>query len=114
MPSTTWTAAVGASAVAVVAYAVVVAQRPLFGVFFAALIYLVGWLAVRISPGNPLADLSRRRGLATGVLVVAVLAYSVLIVTELLVGVLVAATIAVVSWTTTPGGPVARWLDARA
>lgn len=83
----------------------------LFGIFLAAVLYLVAWLVARISPGNPLDDMTRERQLATGDAVLVVLAYSVVVVGAVLLGALVAATVALVAWLTSPVGPVARWLD---
>ena len=83
----------------------------LFGIFLAAVLYLVAWLVARISPGNPLDDMTRERQLATGDAVLVVLAYSVVVVGAVLLGALVAATVALVPWLTSPVGPVARWLD---
>jgi hypothetical protein len=113
MPSTTRVTALLTLSAAVVAVAVV-AQRALFGVFLAAVVYTVGWLVGRVSPGSPLDDVTRERTLATGGVVLAVLAYAVLVAANVLLGVVVALTVAVASWLTSPFGPVARWLDRRA
>jgi sterol desaturase/sphingolipid hydroxylase (fatty acid hydroxylase superfamily) len=112
MPSTlrTWQLSVLAFAVLLVAYATVVAGNFLLGIFVGTTLYLLAWLIDRLSPGNPLDDVTRARRVATGV-VVAVLAYSVVITASVLLGVLVASTVVVVSWLTSPIGPVARWLD---
>ncbi|WP_251330563.1 hypothetical protein [Haloplanus pelagicus] len=110
MPSTTRQTTLLAVAAAVVV-AAVVAQRALFGVFLGAVVYTVGWLIGRLSPGNPIDDLTRQRLLATGAVVLIVLAYAVVVVANLLLGVVVALTVAVASWLTSPFGPVARWLD---
>ncbi|WP_251343444.1 hypothetical protein [Haloplanus halophilus] len=113
MPSTrpTWTLPVVAVALLVFLYAVAVSDAVLFGVFLAAVLYLVAWLLDRLSPGNPLGDMTRERRLATGIVVLGILAYSVVIVANVLLGVLVSATVFVVAWLTSPVGPVARWLD---
>jgi len=97
----------------VLAYAIVIADAVLFGVVVAALIYLLAWLIDRASTGNPLNDMSRERRLVTGGVVLVVLAYSIVIAASLLLGVLVAAVVVLVSWVTSPIGPVARWLDRR-
>jgi len=109
MPSTRWTRASTAIAALVLAYAVVVAQRALL----AAVIYLLAWLIDRLSPGHPLGDMSRTRTLAAGAVALAVVAYSVLIAANLLLGVATAVTVVVVAWVTSPYGPVARWLGRR-
>lgn len=83
----------------------------LFGIFLAAALYLVAWLVARVSPGNPLDDMTRERQLATGAAVLVVLAYSVVVVGAVLLGALVAATVALAAWLTSPVGPVAWWLD---
>jgi hypothetical protein len=113
MPSTTptWKLPVAIVALLVVLYAFEVSGNVLFGVFLAAVLYLVAWVVVRVSPGNPLDDMTRERRLATGAVVLVVLAYSVVIVASVLLGVLVAATVFLVAWVTSPIGPVARWLD---
>jgi sterol desaturase/sphingolipid hydroxylase (fatty acid hydroxylase superfamily) len=113
MPSTlrTWQLSVLAFAVLLVAYATVVAGNFLLGIFVGTTLYLLAWLIDRLSPGNPLDDVTRARRVAAGVVVVAVLAYSVVITASVLLGVLVASTVVVVSWLTSPIGPVARWLD---
>jgi hypothetical protein len=101
-----------ALAVVVVLYAVVVGHNILSGIFLAALIYLFGWLVSHF-PGTVSETLGQRRAIATGVLVAAVLGYSLLVTAEVLLGVVVALTVVFVSWATTPGGPVARWLAER-
>jgi predicted PurR-regulated permease PerM len=111
MPSTYWDRVGVVLAALIVAYAVVVAQNVLLGIFLAAVLYLVTWLVVRVSPGNPLDDVTRERRLATGAVVLVVLAYAVVIAGSILLGILVAATVALVAWLTSPVGPVARWLD---
>jgi multisubunit Na+/H+ antiporter MnhG subunit len=113
MPSidATWKLPVAIVALLVVLYAFEVSGNVLFGVFLAAVLYLVAWLVTRVSPGNPLDDMTRERRLATGAVVLAVLAYAVVIVASVLLGVLVAATVFLVAWLTSPVGPVARWLD---
>jgi hypothetical protein len=88
-----------------------VSGNVLFGIFLAAVLYLVAWLVARVSPGNPLDDMTRERQLATGAAVLVVLAYSVVVVGAVLLGALVAATVALVAWLTSPVGPVAWWLD---
>jgi len=111
MPSTYWDRVGVVLAALIVAYAVVVAQNVLLGTFLAAVLYLIAWLVARVSPGNPLDDVTRERRLATGAVVLAVFAYSVVVAGSVLLGILVAATVALVAWLTSPIGPVARWLD---
>jgi len=113
MPSThqTWTLPVAVVALLVFLYAFVVSGNVLLGVFAAAVLYLVAWLVDRVSSGNPLDDLTRERRLATGAVVLVVLAYSIVIAASILLGVLVATTVFLVAWLTSPIGPVARWLD---
>jgi hypothetical protein len=115
MPSAlpNWRVGFLALAAVLVLYAFVVGGSLLFGVFLVAVCYLVAWLIDRVSGGNPLADMSPLRSVLTGLLVFVVLAYSLVIATELLLGVLVAATVVLVSWVTSPVGPVAQWLDRR-
>ena len=115
MPSTirTWQLPALAAAFLVVAYAFVVANNLLLGVFAAALLYLLAWVIDRASSGNPLEDMTRARRLATGAVVLVVLAYSVVVAGSVLLGVLVSATVVTVAWITSPLGPVARWLDSR-
>jgi len=115
MPSTirTWQFPVLVAAFLVVAYATVIAGNALLGVFAAALLYLLAWVIDRASSGNPLEDMTRARRLATGAVVLIVLAYSVVVAASVLLGVLVSATVVAVAWITSPLGPVARWLDAR-
>jgi hypothetical protein len=113
MPSTNPRTAVLAVAVAVAGYAAVVASRFLLGLLLAALVYLVGWFVVRLSPGNPIDDMTRLRiGVAGGVAALA-LVYAVVIAASVLLGVLAAGAVLVVAWITSPLGPVARWLDRR-
>ena len=97
--------------VAVFTYSVVIASRLLLGVFAGALVYLVGWL-VGNSPPEFRAAFSRPRALVTGALVALIVLYSFLIATSILLGVLTSLVVIVVSWTTSPTGPVARWLAA--
>jgi len=113
MPSIqpSWRLPLAVLALVVLAYALVIAGNVLIGVFLVAALYLVAWLIHRLSSGNPLDDVTRARAWATGVVVLAVLAYSVVIATSLLLGILVAATVCLVSWVTSPIGPVARWLS---
>ncbi|MFB6124106.1 MAG: hypothetical protein ABEJ78_11695 [Haloferacaceae archaeon] len=99
-------------AVALLAYAVVVAGNVLLGVLLAAFVYLVGWVVSRL-PNAVGSAFSQRRALATGLLVVLVLGYAVLVTANLLLGVVVSLTVAFVSWATIPDGPVARWLAGR-
>jgi len=98
-------------ALLLVAYAGGVTGNFLFGVFVAAVLYLLGWVIDRLSPGNPLDDMSRERRIVTGAAALIVLVYAVVISTAILLGVLVAATVVAVSWITAPTGPVGRWLD---
>jgi len=113
MPSTssTWKLPVAVVALLVLLYAFEVSGNVLLGVFLAAVCYLVAWLVTRVSPGNPLDDMTRARRLATGAVVLVVLAYSVVISAAILLGILVAVTVFLVAWVTSPIGPVARWLD---
>jgi hypothetical protein len=113
MPSidATWNLPVAVVALLVVLYAFEVSGNVLFGAFLAAVLYLIAWLVARVSPGNPLDDMTRERRLATAAVVLVVLAYSVVVAGAILLGVLVAATVALVAWLTSPVGPVARWLD---
>jgi hypothetical protein len=113
MPSfdSTWKLPVAVVGLLVLLYAFEVSGDVLFGVFLAAVLYLVAWLIDRVSPGNPLDDMTRARRLATGAVVLVVLAYSVVVSTAILLGILVAATVFLVAWLTSPIGPVARWLD---
>ena len=113
MPSIqpSWRLPLAVLALVVLAYALVIAGNVLIGVFLVAALYLVAWLIHRLSSGNPLDDVTRARAWAAGVVVLAVLAYSVVIATSLLLGILVAATVCLVSWVTSPIGPVARWLS---
>lgn len=113
MPSigSTWKLPVAVVALLVLLYAFEVSGNVLFGVFLAAVLYLVAWLLDRVSSGNPLDDLTRERRLATGAVVLVVLAYSVVISAAILLGILVSATVVLVAWITSPIGPVARWLD---
>ena len=111
MPSTGWYVGVGTSIALVVGYSVVVAGSPLLGVFLAALIYLVAWLAATVVPNRDIrSDFSRARGAATGLVAVLVLAYALLIAGQILLGVLLVLFLVVVSWVTSPRGPVADWL----
>jgi hypothetical protein len=116
MPSTlrTWRLPLLVLTLLLVAYAGVVAGNFLLGVFAGALLYLSGWVIDRLSPGNPLEDMTRERRVATGAVVLVVLVYSMIISAAILLGVLVAATVVAVSWLTSPVGPVARWLDGGA
>jgi hypothetical protein len=116
MPSTlrTWQVPTLALLILLVAYVGGVSGDALLGVFVGAVLYLLAWLVDRLSQGNPLASMTRERRLATGVLALVVLAYSVVIAGSLLLGVVVAATVGLVSWITSPVGPVARWLDGLA
>jgi multisubunit Na+/H+ antiporter MnhG subunit len=109
MPSTgsTWERPVAVVALLVLLYAVEVSGNALFGAVLAAVLYLVAWLVARVSPGNPLDDMTRERRLAAGAVVLAVLVYSVVVAARILV----AATIGLVAWVTSPVEPVARWLD---
>jgi len=113
MPSTQWTRVGAAFAALVLGYAVVVAGNVLLGVFLAAAVYLLAWLIDRLSPGHPLDDMSRERTLAAGALALVVVAYAVLIAANVLLGVVVAVTVVIVAWVTSPYGPVARWLDRK-
>ena len=111
MPSTTWGIVVGVLIAVVVGYAVVVAGSPLLGVFLASLVYLVAWVAAVVAVNrNFRSDFSRARGLATGLAAVLVIAYSLLIAGQILLGVLLVLFLVVVSWVTSPRGPVADWL----
>ncbi|MFB6155276.1 MAG: hypothetical protein ABEJ22_05225 [Haloferacaceae archaeon] len=111
MPSTRWHVAVWTLVALVVGYAVVVASRPLLGVFAAAMLYLLAWLAATATPEGGLGThLSRPRAIVTAVLVVLVLAYSVLVAAQILLGVLVSLLVVAVSWVTNPVGPVAAYL----
>jgi formate hydrogenlyase subunit 4 len=111
MPSTTRQTTLLAVAAAVVAVAAVT-QQALFGAFLGAVVYTVGWVIWRLSPGSPFDDMTRERTLATGAVVLATLAYAV-VAADVLLGVVVSLTVAVASWLTSPYGPVARWLDRR-
>jgi len=113
MPSTYWERVGLVLAVLILAYAVVVAQNVLFGLFLAAVVYLLAWLMHHVSPGRPFEEMSRERTIATGLVVVAALAYAVLIAANVLLGIVVAATVVFVAWVTNPYGPVARWLGRR-
>ncbi|MEF8856912.1 MAG: hypothetical protein V5A16_05760 [Haloplanus sp.] len=105
-----WRLSIGILALVVLAYAFE-AGNVLFGIFVGAVIYLIAWLIDRVSPGNPLEDMTPRRRRATGGIVLLILAYSGIVSATVLLGILVAAVVAAVSWLTSPIGPVARWLD---
>jgi|GEM_PF-1973169 len=113
MPSTihNWRAPMAVLGLLVLLYAFEVAGNVLFGVFVGAVLYLIAWVIDRLSPGNPLDDMTRARRLTTGVVVLGVVAYSVLIAGSILLGVLAAAVVAAVSWITSPVGPVSKWLE---
>ncbi|MFD1634270.1 hypothetical protein ACOZ4L_00885 [Haloplanus ruber] len=115
MPSTsrTWQVSALGLALLVVGYATVIAGNTLLGVLLAAVVYLLAWVIDRASPGTPLGDMTHARRLATGAVVLLVLAYSVVIAASFLLGVLVSMVVVAVAWLTSPLGPVARWLDTR-
>lgn len=113
MPSTYWDRVGVVLAVLVVAYAVAVAGNVLFGIFLAAVVYLLTWLIHHLSPGRPLDEMSRERTIATALVALTALGYSVLIAANVLLGIVVAVTVFFVAWVTNPYGPVARWLDRR-
>ena len=111
MPSTAWHLTVGSLVAVVLAYSVVVAAQPLLGVFLATGIYAVAWLLTMASPpGGFRSQLSSTRATVTGILVVVVLLYSLLVAGQVLLGVIVATFVVLVSWLTSPQGPVAAWL----
>jgi hypothetical protein len=95
----------------IVGYAVFVGRNVLVGVLLATLVYLVAWLIQRVSSGHPFEAMSRARAVTAGGAVLVVLAYSVVVAGNVLIGVAVATTVVLVAWLTTPVGPVARWLD---
>jgi hypothetical protein len=111
MSSTAWRAGVWLLVALVVAYSVVVAARPLLGVFVAAGIYAVAWLVARASSAGFREHFSSTRLAATGALVALVVAYSLLIEQSVLLGFFVAVFLVAVSWVTSPKGPVAAWLS---
>jgi len=113
MPSTYWERIGIVLAALILGYAVVVAQNVLFGIFLAVVVYLLAWLMHHLSPGRPLDDMSRERTVATGAVVLVVLAYAVLIAANVLLGIVVAVTVFFVAWVTNPYGPVAQWLHQR-
>lgn len=92
--------------------------RIVSGVFVGVISYLVAWFVARLSPddilGRVRADMTQRRILVTGVLVLTILTYSLLIIGNILFGGVVSLMLVATAWLTSPSGPVARWLDRRA
>lgn len=107
MPSTTWHVLTGTLVVAVLAYSVLLAQHPLLGVVVASLLYLLSWLAVTADVAVG-AAFSRTRGALTVVVALLTMAYAVLIAQQILLGLFAVVLIVVVSWATSPHGPLAR------
>lgn len=111
MPSLAWKVVVGALALAIVAYATVFQQQLLLGLFVACLFYLVAWLTTQFRDAEVLAGVGRARIAVAVVLALLSLVYSLLVVQQILLGVIVSLTVLVVTWATSPGGPVARALQ---
>lgn len=111
MVSTTWLAGTVLVAVLAVAYFVVVAQQVLVGVLLAALVYGTGWIAAVLAGSNrSLSHFTPRRAIATAVVSAAILLYALLVAAQILLGLLVVAVVVLVSWVTSPRGPVVRRL----
>jgi hypothetical protein len=88
MPSTAWKVVTGLLMTLVLGYAVVVAGQILLGVVATTVVFLVAWLLAYASESDAVPALGKRRlGLASG-LSVFVLAYSLVVARQLLLGVL--------------------------
>lgn len=109
MPSRTWQTALITVGIAVMVYATLIAQQFLLGLFAACLIYLAGWLVVEVADAGT-RSVGRGRIVVAGVLALGAMAYALLVAQQVLLGVVVALTILLVAWATSPSGPVARFL----
>lgn len=88
MPSTAWKVATGTLIALVLGYAVVIAGSVLLGVVAATLVFLVAWLFAHGRESEAIPRLSDRQFAAAVALSFVVLAYSLVIAGQILLGVL--------------------------
>jgi hypothetical protein len=117
MPSTessrtglAWKVTVGVLVVAIVGYSVVVAQRLLLGVLLGALVYLFAWLLSTVDVRDAFGT---TRAAVTALVCLLVIAYSLLIAQQFLLGFVTVTVVVAVSWLTSPRGPLAAYLYSR-
>ena len=89
----------------VLAYSLVVAQQLLFGVVTASLVLLATAAASYLGDRGYAPSMGRGRTLAVAVLSVLVMAYSLLIVQQVLLGLIAVVLVVVAAWVTSPNGP---------
>ncbi|WP_224336613.1 hypothetical protein [Haloprofundus halobius] len=112
MPSNAWNVPTWLFVGVIVVYFVVIAQRPLFGVLAGTIVYLVGWFVGEFLGEGALSNaFSSTRAAVTAVLAVLVLAYSFVVVQEILLGIVTAAALVAVAWLTSPTGPLVGLRD---
>ena len=92
-------------AFALLAYSLVIAQRLLFGVVAASLVLLATAAASYLGDRGYAPSMGRGRTLAAAVVSVLVLAYSLVIVQQVLLGLFAVVLVVLVAWVTSPNGP---------
>ncbi|MDG5774843.1 hypothetical protein VB773_15275 [Haloarculaceae archaeon H-GB2-1] len=105
-----WKIVVSVLVATVVGYAVVIAQQVLLGILAGTFVYLLAWLVSVLDTGGTVGS---TRALLTAVISLLVIAYALLIVQQILLGVVVVLFVVLVSWLTSPRGPLARYLRSR-
>ncbi|KTG10245.1 hypothetical protein AUR64_11725 [Haloprofundus marisrubri] len=76
--------------------------------FLAVVVYFLGWFAGEfLETGALVGAFSSTRAAVTGVLAALILAYSLLIAQQVLLGVLTVLMLVLVAWLTSPTGPLA-------
>ncbi len=110
MPSTARSVRTAGAALAalVLAYALVFVQEIVLGVVVAGLFYGTALLVSVANRDGVVAEMGRLRAAVTGVLVVGVVAYGLVIVGQTLLSLFLAVLVFLLSWLTAPDGPLVR------
>lgn len=97
-------------AVLTLVYALAIAGQILLGVIVAGMVYGTAFLVSAASSDGVVAEMGRPRAVVTGVVAVGVVAYSLVVVGRVLLGLFVAIFAVLLSWLTAPSGPLARFI----
>lgn len=103
-----WQVLVGSIIAALLAYVALPVRQPLGTLLAGALAYLVMWLLVRFEPESGYGTaFSTPRAVLTSGVIVAIIGYSLFIAGQFLLGAITVVVVLLVSWTTSPRGPLA-------
>ena len=94
-------------AFALLAYSLVIAQRVLFGLVGASLVLLTAAAVSYLRDRGYAPSMGRARTLVVAVLSVVVMAYALVVVQQVLLGLLAVLLLVLVAWLTSPSSPIA-------